>query len=278
MKTAFIIDDGKYESLLRFTETKLFFDAKNVATKFFKDCYVIKDEKEIPSNIDNSVILTSGDFLTTTFRRKHSDNFSIIDSRSSNDVIRYSKDTDISFKKRINYPKDSKHLYIVENMLRVCSRAKNLVYLDNTEPLNIRKVDNKHFYGLASGWKSVMLACANNFDTVTIYDINERQLHYAKMLHEYPELLDKINITNNISGEYSPTNEVREAWYKWHKTKVNFEIIDLFKIPKFPPDSFVWISNAFLYEPNIFRYGWSKCKQSHLDLIKTNKDSIITTN
>jgi hypothetical protein len=276
MRTAFIINDAEHESLLRFTETKLFFDAKSQSIDFVDDCVIVEDESQIPHDSD-IVILTAGDFLTTNFRKENADVKGVIDSRSSDKVIRYSKDIDISYKKRIPYPLDSKHLYIVENMLKVCRRARSLVYLENTEPLNVRQVDQRHFFGLASGWKSMLMACENDFDSVTIFDVNQRQLDYAKMLHSYAELPKSVNIVDNVCGEFDPPDDVRNAWKQWHEMEVNFISLDLFDCPQFPKNSFVWISNVFRYEPNIFHYGWEKCKTSHLNLIENNKETIIAT-
>lgn len=276
MRTAFIINDSKHDSLLRFTETKLFFDAKNRSIDFVSDCVVIDDESQIPQSGD-IVILSSGDFLTTDFRKEHADARGTIDSRQSDKVIRYAKDTDISYKKRISYPLDSKHLYIVENLLKVCRRAGSLVYLENTEPLDVKTVDQRHFFGLASGWKSMLMACENDFDSVTIFDINQRQLDYAKMLHGSPELPEEINMTDNVYGKFDPPSKVRNLWKRWHQMEVNFLSLDLFESPQFPKNSFVWISNVFHYEPNIFKHGWEKCKQSHLNLLENNKETIIAT-
>jgi len=50
----------------------------------------------------------------------------------------------------------------------------------------------------------------------------------------------------------------------------------LFADPKFLDNSFVWISNAFMYEPSIFRLGWEKCKLAKHNLITSNKTCLIT--
>ena len=54
------------------------------------------------------------------------------------------------------------------------------------------------------------------------------------------------------------------------------ELIDLFANPKFLDNSFVWISNAFMYESSIFQMGWEKCKLAHYNLISLNKTCTIT--
>jgi hypothetical protein len=282
MRTAFIIDQANNESLLRFTETKLFFDAKNQGINFIDDCCVVSSADEAFKLINGpSVILKTGEFLTTTYRSKNATNMDVLIASGDPDVIIFDEDTQISFTKRCKYKQGTKQLYIIENMLKTCLRNRDLVYLDNTEEIGI--VPNhgfEHLYGLASGWKTIMLAQKIGLDklkSITVYDINPLQLDHAKWLHEHAVLPAQSRKYKNSCGVYDPTQIDSKFWKQWHDYPVKFEQFDLFATPEFPKDSAVWISNIFHYEPNIFKYGWHGCKQAKQRLINTNKESIIFT-
>ena len=102
------------------------------------------------------------------------------------EIIKFAPDTYVGVTKRCEYPQGSKQLYIIENLLKTIIRSKELVYVDNTEPLDLKNISATHLYGLASGWKTVDLARhigLNNLESITVYDRNQTQLDYAKWLH-----------------------------------------------------------------------------------------------
>ena len=47
MAIAIIVWNDENLELLRFTETKLFFNAKNNGIDFFTDCFIVKNEQDI---------------------------------------------------------------------------------------------------------------------------------------------------------------------------------------------------------------------------------------
>lgn len=277
MNKIFIIDLHKNPGLLRFTQTKLFFDAKNQGTGWASDCVVVDSIDEIADSI--GIVINSGEFVTTTFRQRYSKVDALIDARGHPDLIQFTPDYSYEIHKRPPYQLGSKQLYILENLYKVVLKSKNLVYLDNTEPVNAITTTAVNFYGLASGWKSVQLIKnfgVESFESITIYDKCQRQLEYQKFLHSCSQLPRTVDIPPPTYGDYNPPTDIVDFWPVWHNTKVNFETIDLFAVPKFLDNSFVWISNAFLYEPNIFEFGWEKCKLTHQNLILLNKTCTIT--
>jgi hypothetical protein len=281
MRTAIIVNDIDNVSLLRFTETKLFFDAKNNSIDYVSDCVVVSSLEEaetLANKLESSVILYTGDFLTTTFR-KNNTNLKVI--ATGPDVIKFSPETYVGFKQRCHYANGTKQLYIIENLLKTYLRNRNLVYLDNTEDLNFNKIPNRpirHLYGLASGWKTVQLAAHIGFDnleSITVYDFNLNQLSHAKWLHSNTVLPNTCPTYKNVCGEYNPNTISKEIWEQWNKFSVEFKQINLFDVPQFPDQSLIWVSNVFRYEPNIFDFGWEICKNKHKELFETNKKSII---
>lgn len=269
MPRAIIVNDCDNESLLRFTQTKLFFDATNRGRTYFQDCVVVKDYKQADDMLvsDSDVILETGDFLTTTFFK----NISTY-ARDSEHVIKFDKDIPINFKSR-RYKQGSKQLYIVENLLKTCLRSKKLVYLDNNESIKHISPKGKHLYGLASGYKTARYALKHNFETVTVYDYCERQLEFAQWLHSHKRLPETVDVTPPTSGEYTVPDL---DWKRWHNMKVSFEKVNLFDLPKFPKESFIWVSNVFKYEPTIFEYGYDYVTRCKKELQDSNKYSIIT--
>lgn len=269
MPRAIIVNDCNNESLLRFTQTKLFFDAKNQGRPYFTDCVVVKDYKQADDMIQShaDVVLETGDFLTTNFF-KHISRY----ARDSEHVIKFDKNIPIDFKAR-RYQQGSKQLYIVENLLKTCLRSKKLVYLDNNESIGNIKPTGKHLYGLASGYKTVRYALEHNFETVTVYDYCERQLEFAQWLHSQKRLPDTVDVKPPTSGKYTVLDI---DWERWHDTEVSFEKVNLFDLPKFPQESFIWVSNIFRYEPTIFEYGYDRVTTCKKELQNCNKDSIIT--
>jgi len=281
MRTAIIINNINNLPLLRFTEAKLFFDAKNQAIDFVDDCVIVDSMDQANSLADqlgSVVILHTGDFLTTNFRNCYNTTTGIIYATGP-DVIKFDPDTYIGFKKRCHYLQGSKQLYIIENFLKTYLRSRSLVYLDNTETIEsvLPAKSFKHLFGLASGWKTIMLA--NNvgiekLESITVYDANLEQLNHAKWIHKNP-LISQCPTYKNVYGEYNTTNISKEVWNKWSKYPVSFKQINLFSKPVFPKQSLIWISNVFRYEPNIFDFGWKMCKNTLIELKEMNKDSYI---
>ena len=263
MRKAIIVNDSDNESLLRFTQTKCFWNAKNQGLDFFQDCVVVDNYDQAKSvATNNDVILETGDFLTTTFRTKLRNSSDVVYAKDYSDlVINFDKNIPINFNKRY-YAPESKQLYIIENLLKVCLKSKKLVYLDNNESVNIKQFDSKYkkFYGLASGWKTMLLFTANNFDSVTVYDYCERQLEFAQWLHSQKTVPDSVQVDAPISGEYKVTDEVRKNWDKWHNTTVEWKCLDLMQTPKFEDNSVIWTSNVFHYEPTVFQLGYNTVK------------------
>lgn len=282
MRTAIIVNDIHNISLLRFTETKLFFDAKNQGINFVNDCKIVNNIDEayiIGKTLASSVILKVGDFLTTQFREKHKNSTGIINAIDDLDVIKFDPTTYIGFKKKCHYKEGSKQLYIIHNLLKTCLRNRKLIYLDNTEPMVTQEFNNvKHLYGLASGWKTVQLAEMigfNNLETITIYDNNLMQLQHSRWAHSHEVLPDCCPKYAHTSGDYNPNVISKQTWKQWNKFNINFAQINLFDLPLFPAQSLIWISNVFQYESNIFEFGWEVCKNTHKQLCEKNKESII---
>lgn len=290
MKAAIIVDQGTNLSLLKFTETKLFFDSKNKCRDLVDDCFVsptVEQAVELANTLDafdNIFIIHTGYFLTSYFLTtvKEWNRINIIQSTDPG-VILYDPDTYIGFDKRCKYEPASKQLYIVENMLRAILAAKKSVYLENTELVttdaDIASVE--HLFGLASGWKTLHLAKTigfENLQSITVYDFNPLQLEYAQQLHASPTIPTVIEEYKNSIGQYQvPDWITQDLWTQWHNYPVQFKIIDLFQTPAFPPNSLVWISNVFKFEPTLFHYGWQVAKEAKEKLHNANKESIIIT-
>ncbi len=262
--------------MLNFTQTKVFFNAKNEGVDWAGSCEIIDSVDSIKS--DTGIIINSGEIVTTTFREKFPNVDCLIDCREHQDLIKFSPDYSYQIHKRPPYPQGSKQLYILENLYKVVIKAKKLIYLDNTEDYTCPSGQYRHFYGLASGWKSIRYVKdlgINNLESITIYDVCERQLEFQKYLHSFEKLPGTASVPPPTYGQYDPPNDIKEFWPQWHKTRVNFEIIDLFKTPVFPEQSFVWISNVFKYEPSIFALGWQACQFARDKLFLENKSCII---
>jgi hypothetical protein len=286
MKIVIIVDDGTNESLLRFTETKIFFDAKNQSRNLIDDCVVVSTGKQAQSIIDANLqhtyfVIQTGSFLTSSFYARYRNfNGVFVVPVDHEFVIPYDPDTYVGFKKRCKYPLKSKQLYIVENMLKSIIASRKNVYIENTEysKLTLDTGTIKHLYGLASGWKTAHLANQIGLDkleTITVYDTNIYQLEWAKKLHSFKSLPDTLEPPYNHVGEYDIPDWARSWWTQWHEYPVRFECVDLLSAPRFPDYSLIWISNVFKFEPLIFNLGWQKLKTYKKDLLNANKQSII---
>jgi hypothetical protein len=276
MNKIFIVDCYKNPGLLKFIQTKLFFNAKNEAVSWASDFEVVDSVGDI--NSTTGIIINSNQFVTTTFRKKYPLVDTLIDARNDPDLIEFDTDYDYVVSHRPPFEPGSKQLYILENLYKVVIRSKKLVYLDNTELPTTITTTPKHFYGLASGWKSVSLVRdigVDRLESITIYDKCQRQLDYQKFLHSQLTLPSRVDIDPPTCGEYNPPSDIREFWQTWHNTKVNFELLDLFTTPKFSDESLVWVSNAFHYEPTIFEYGWKECTSAKQRLFIHNTSCTI---
>ena len=277
MRKAVIVNDVDNESLLRFTQTKCFWDAKNQGLNFFQDCVVVETYEQANTIAENNdVVLEVGDFLTTSFRTEHKNANSVVYAKDQNNVIKFDKQVPIDFKKR-HYQQGSKQLYIIENLLKVCIKSSKLVYLDNNESVNITTFDSKYknFYGLASGWKTMLFVTANNFESVTVYDYCKRQLEFAQWLHAQPVVPETVSVDPPTSGEYNVTDTVRENWAQWHNTKVEWKLLDLMSMPGFKQNSVIWTSNVFHYEPTVFQIGYSIVKSKEKQFKEINHSSMV---
>jgi hypothetical protein len=277
MIKVFIVDQYHNPGLLRFTETKVFFDAKNQGLEWAYDCEVVDSIDDITE--DCGIVINSGECITSTFRNKFQTATSLIDARGHADLITFSPHYDYLMRTRPPFDAGSKQLYIIENLYRVVLRSQKLVYLDNTEAYIPTVTDCKNFYGLASGWKSVQFVNdfgVKNFDNIVIYDVNPRQLEYQRYLHSQLQLPETVSQPHPVYGKYNPLEKIKKFWPQWHSTQVKFELINLFDPPKLLDNSFVWISNVFKYEPTIFELGWQKCKLAKKVLRSTNETCIIS--
>ena len=312
-RKAIIVHDCDNESLLRFTQTKLFFDAKNNGLEFFDECITVGSLEEAYSiATTNESILHTGQFLTTTYRAIHKEQEIPHDvSTCKNEpgheecVIEFDQDKPIDFKKRYHHH-PSKQCYIIENMLRTVIHSNKYIYIDNTDIIeDISPIYNrfypgpyvefdysisfgkmKHFYGLASGFKSMKHVIQHDYESITIFDCNQRQLDFAKLLHSYRELpieppvetdMNRLFIMNRCIGTWNPSDFIKDNWSKWHNMDIKFELIDLFDTPRFKSDSVVWCSNVFFYEPMLFKYGYEHVVNKLKELTEVNYDCIIVT-
>jgi hypothetical protein len=276
MNKIFIVDQYKNPGLLKFIQTKIFFSAKNEGVDWADDCEVVDDINDITET--DGIVINSNQFVTTNFRRKYPHADTLIDARNDQDLIEFDVDYDYVMSHRPPFAAGSKQLYILENLYKVVLKSKKLIYLDNTEEQTEITTIPKHFFGLASGWKSARLVKdigIDNLESITVYDICQRQLDFQQFLHSQPELPSEVKIDPPYYGEYFPPEDLKDFWHRWHNTNVNFKLIDLFQTPVFPDDSLIWVSNVFKYEPTIFRLGWEECKNSKQRLFTQNKSCII---
>lgn len=280
MRTAFIIDIHKNPGLLRFTETKLWFDAKNQTTDWISDCCVVNRESEI--NSKDCIIIESGDFCKTDLReyiKKQPPGR--YDLRNNEHLIKFTPDYDYDIKKMPPYKQTDKQRYIIDNLFRSVLKSSKLIYLEQTEEVIDTATDREHLYGVASAWKTARLAKnfgLDNLKSVTVFDFCDRQLELAKYLHSQEQLPESIKVDQPYYGEYNPRQEIRDFWREWHNYPVEFVKLDLFDTPRFKSNSYVWVSNAFLYEPTLFKFGYQYCQNKFKDLLNLNNDCKITFN
>ena len=270
MRKIIIVDQHKNPGLLRFTETKAFFDKVNVGYRWFGDSVIDDITQE-------GIIINSGEIITPAFKEKYYNTTGTVDARGDETLLKFDPSYSYSLTKPPPYSQGTEHWEYITNLFRTIVKARKLVYLENTEDVGEFITDAEHFYGLASGWKSVQLVRnhGNRFKTITIYDFCERQLEHQRYLHSLPELPETVEVSPPVCGEYNPPKDIRKFWPTWHKYDVKFEKLNLFDTPIFPNNSLVWVSNAFLYEPTVFQFGLAECKRAKERLISSNKSSII---
>ena len=200
MRTAIIVDDAPNNiSLLKFTQTKLFFDAYNVGHNYFQDCKTVSSYEEAEKIAKgNDVILETGDYLTTSFRNKHKHADKIVYARDNEEIYKFKKNLPIDYATIFKeLDKKSKQRFIIENMFKVVVKAKNKIWLQQTEQSRIPYYKEcKHFYGLASAWKSMLHCVEHDYETYTIYDFCEPQLELAKALQSQMSLPEDLEIKN----------------------------------------------------------------------------------
>lgn len=285
MRTCFIIDKWQNQGLLRFTETKIWFDAFNRVTEWVDDIKVVDHEDQIDS--DRYVIIESGDYVNTALRQWVIDNpdKDKLDFREDgvrDHIIKFTPEFSYNMRDLPPYKPGEKQRYILDNLFRTVLKAPDLIYLEQTEPIADQiETGYEHLYGVSSAWKTVQLAKRiglENLKSVTVYDVAERQLNFAKSLWEQEQLPLTAHPGQPCHGEYDPPQEVIDFWQEWHNYPVEFVKLNLFDTPRFKPNSYVWVSNAFLYEPSLFKFGYEYCQTSLKDLRKLNNDCKITIN
>lgn len=273
MKKVFIVDQHQHTKLLHFTQTKVMFDANNHYTAWADDIVTVQDLAEVGDQA--GVIIASGEFVSTDFRCVNWDWSKQNIAIGHPDLIQFSADYSYEMHQRPPYPPGSKQLYILENLYRTVLRSKRLLYLDNTESYQQKSLNGDVLYGLASGWKTVRMFRDGQFKHVVVYDCNPRQLDFARQLHAQPYIADHIDITDNFIGSTTVPEDIKNFWPTWHNTSVEFQLIDLFSTPQLKPNSVVWVSNVFCYEPTIFQQGWETCKMARVSLQSNNPSCTI---
>jgi hypothetical protein len=232
------------------------------------------------------LVINSGEIITDKFREKFPTADTLIDCRGDPTLVQFPPDYNYyDMDAPIPFDPGSIHHVILTNLQKMIRENKNQIYIENNEPYTSVHADVDHFYGLASGWKSIQLVRDLGIDllkSITIYDVCERQLEYQKYLHScstLPALEDlEFNIDPPVEGTYDPPDELKEFWPTWHAADVKFKLLNLIETQIFPENSFVWISNAFKYEPNVFELGWQTCRTAKDRLLKLNKSCIFIDN
>lgn len=280
MRTAIIINDTNNLSLLNFTQTKLFYDAYHQDIGLFKDCATVKSysqAKQIAKG--NDIVLEIGHVLTPEFIDRHTYSSEVVYTKDQPDVIRFDKDQPMDEKSMLKESLKPDMNYkgiLISKLLRLIKQSSNIIFLSNTEQSDIQYNANcKHFYGLASGFKSMMHCIKHPYETITVFDNCDRQLNFAKALHSQMSLPLDCHVDEPVFGKWNPPQEVKDSWHIWHSMDVKFEKINLLKTPIFPKHSLVWMSNVFGWEPNIYRYGYDKLKYLENQLAETNSECIF---
>lgn len=245
MAKAIIIKNQKDKKLLHLTQISLFFkvvkgDNGQRTTFYFDDCISVDNKIEAQKlQQPGDLIINQGDYF---YEGK---------------ILPYS----------------GKHLKQVIEELRFDEKA---VTTRQTEDMNLPyNKEYKHFFGLASGWKAMLHCTKNHYDTITLYDINQRQLDFAQKIHNMPSLPNTLQIDWPYTHEFDPPQEVKDLWSNWHKLKINFEQIDILQMKKFPDKSLIWISNIFHFPISIFNHGYEELKMLRRKFIHTNKQSVV---
>jgi len=280
MRNAIIVNDTNNQSLLYFTQTKLFYNAYGEAIHLFKDCVTVESysqAKQIAKG--NDIVLETGDVLTPEFIDRHTDSSEVVYTKDQSDVIRFDKNNPMDEKSMVAellQPHGGYKRILIQNLLNMVKESSNKIFLSNTEQSDIQYNANcKHFFGLASGFKSMMHCIKHPYETITVFDICDRQLDFAKALQTQMSLPLDYQVDEPVMGEWDPPQKVKDSWHIWHSMDVKFEKINLLETPIFPKHSLVWISHVFGWEPNIYRYGYDKLKYLENQLAETNSECIF---
>lgn len=273
MKKVFILNQHQNLKLLHFTQTKIWFDANNQFCAWIDDIETIDSLAQLGSQ--PGVVIASGECVTTNFRQRSWDWSKQHNMIGDLDLIQFNHDYNYEIHVRPPFELGSKQLYVLENLYKTVLRSKKLIYLDNTEEYIPRSLQGSTLYGLASGWKTIRMFRDGRFDKVIVYDVCKRQLNFQQQLHSKPYIPKEIIKDKNTVGNNLVPNDIQDYWSVWHRTPVEFKLLDLFSIPTLNNNSVVWISNVFCYEPNIFQYGWEACKMARKSLQAANSSCII---
>ncbi len=279
MRTAIIVDDTKNSSLLRFTQTKLFFNEHNRMTHMFDHCETVPTyEEAMRIAKGNDIVLEVGEVLSQEFIDEHRDITEIVYTRDQNGVIKFDKQVPMDRKSimtQILEAENDQKKILLSKILLMHQSSQNRIYLKQTEQPNIPYHEEcKHFYGLASGWKSMMHCVKHDYETYTIYDNCEPQLELAEALQSQMSLPEKLEV-ENANALWNPPQEVKDNWHIWHSMNVKFEKINLLDNPIFPKHSLVWISSVFNWEPHLYEHGYDKLKYLEKQLAENNSECIL---
>jgi hypothetical protein len=275
MRRVFIVDRYKHPALLRFTQTKVMFDANNVYTNWCDDIVTVDSVDAVDQP---GIVIASGEFVTTDFRSRTWDWNQHHVAIGDMDLIQFDPEYSYLIHERPPFAHGSKQLYIVENLYRTVLQSQRLLYVDNTESYTPRSYHDRVLYGLASGWKTLRMARDSEFDRVIVYDRNVRQLEYQKDLHSRYFIPDQLATGKATVGSITVPEDVKAYWKTWHNTQVEFRLLDLFDSVKLEDHSVIWVSNVFCYEPSIFEHGWEFCQAAQHRLQIANPTCTIVEN
>ena len=269
MRTSIIVDNIKDETWLKFTQTKLFFDEGNIITNMFDHCVTVDSyttAKKIAKG--NDIVLDSGTFLTEKFVSKHRNSSEIVYAKDDEDVIKF--DTSVHPMSYLNTSE------VVNSLYWMVQTSRDRIWLEQTQQHEIPfHQECKHFYGLASGWQSMMHCVTHQYETVTLFDYCQRQVDFSKALHSQMSLPEDLPVDEPVTGNWKPPQIVKDNWSKWHSMDVNFKKINLLDTPIFPKHSLVWVSNVFNYEPTLFEHGYEKIRYLEKQLAENNSECIL---
>lgn len=202
---------------------------------------------------------------------------------------------------------------ILERIITEKESLKNTVYILNSESItkrdNVRPID--HYIGVASGFKGLLILNEYGFTnstTVTYIDVSSAGLdyqrylinrwdgdidNYLKVVYEYQKEHQEYRYAwrswnsweseiNLFLSEANITKEqFKELWDRYKNLKHNFLIIDLLQdtselvsiINKDKKFSYIWVSNAFKMQWNIFLLGKKHSEEKLNDMLDQLKNT-----